>query len=199
MAESSAKQARVLAERVARAARERGIESALIGATALAVHNFVRATADVDLATHTNMEQLRDLVDVLRGMGLNADLRLPDEEDPLGGVLRVWEQVDEEGDPLDAVEVVNFRNPYRASDGLALEAIRDAVDLAPGSPLRCVRLPHLVALKLAAGSRRDLADVVDLLVRNPDADVDEIRALASRFGGHEIVEELIAEAIATRA
>lgn len=172
----------------------------MIGATALAVHNFVRATADVDLATYTNVvPQLRDLAEVLRGMGLNADLRLPDEDDPLGGVLCVWEQVDDEGEPLDAVELVNFRNPYRADDSLALEAIRDAVELEPGSPLRCVRLPHLVALKLSAGSRRDLADVVDLLVRNPDADVDEIRAMARRYGGHEILEQLILEVAATRA
>lgn len=200
MAESSAQQARVLAERVARVAQEHGVETALIGATALAVHNFVRATADVDLATYTNVfPQLRDLAEALRGMGLNADLRLPDEADPLGGVLAVWGQVDDEGEPLDTVEVVNFRNPYRANDGLALEAIRDAVALEPGSPLRCVRLPHLVALKLSAGSRRDLADVVDLLVRNPDADLDEIRSLATRFEGHEVVEQLIAEAAATRA
>jgi hypothetical protein len=40
-----------LAERVDAAARELGIDTAVIGATALAVHRFVRATGDIDLAT----------------------------------------------------------------------------------------------------------------------------------------------------
>ena len=40
-----------LAERVAEAARELGIETALIGAMAMAVHKYLRGTADVDLGT----------------------------------------------------------------------------------------------------------------------------------------------------
>jgi hypothetical protein len=103
-----------LAERVASVALELGIESAVIGALALAAHNYVRATMDTDLATSVDVfTQLKALEDRLREQGLRVELRLPDEDDPVGGVLQVWEQEDDDGDPLDRVEVVNFRNPYR--------------------------------------------------------------------------------------
>jgi hypothetical protein len=39
-----------LAERIATLASELGIQTALIGASALAAHNYIRATIDVDLA-----------------------------------------------------------------------------------------------------------------------------------------------------
>jgi hypothetical protein len=49
----------------------------------------------------------------------------------------------------------------------AATAIRDAVPLDEKTTLRYVRLADLVALKLYAGARRDLADVVELLVPKP--------------------------------
>jgi hypothetical protein len=199
MADTAVPNPRQLAERVAVTAHGLGIETALIGAAALAAHGYVRATDDIDLATFVDVStKLRELADALRATGLKVELRMPDESDPLGGVLRVWEHEDEDGDAIGAVDVVNFRNPYRDNAALAAEAIRDAEAVVPGSPLRYVRLPHLVALKLYGGSRRDLADVVELLVRNPDADLEAIRALAKRHGGHEIVEQLIVEMAAAR-
>jgi hypothetical protein len=186
-----------LAERVVTVARGLGIETALIGAAAFAVHNYVRATQDVDLATTVNPHTaLRELEQALVGTGLRARLRLPDEDDVLGGVLVVWEREDEDGELLEAVEVVNFSNPFRPQNNPARDAIRNAMPLDEESPLRCVQLPDLVALKLYAGSRQDLADVVQLLIRNPDADVDAVRAAASPYDSDVQLETLIAEAAA---
>jgi len=183
-----------LAERVAEIARSRGIETALIGASALAIHGYVRGTADIDFASAVNpFQQLPPLRDALEEAGLHARLSLPDDDDPLGGVLRVWREEDDDGDPIEPVDIVNLDNPHRPLRLPARELIRDAIPIAERPALRYVRLPHLIVLKLYAGDRRDLADVVEVLAHNPDADLEEIRQLCQRCGLDQI-DELIAEA-----
>jgi hypothetical protein len=108
-------------------------------------------------------------------------------------VLRVWIEEDAEGEPVNPIDVVNLHNPHRTLLLPAHELIRDAIPIPEKPALRYVSLPHLVVLKLYAGGRRDLADVVELLVRNPDADVEGIRALCKRYG-LEAIDELIEEA-----
>ncbi len=75
--------------------------------------------------------------------------------------------------------------------------IEDALRLATlvvrkGSPLKLVPIPQLIALKLYAGGYKSKADIVELLVRNPDYDLDEIRSVCRqyRLAG---IEELISE------
>jgi hypothetical protein len=62
-----------------------------------------------------------------------------------------------------------------------------------GSPLRVVPLPHLIALKLYAGGYKSKADIVELLIRNPELHLDEVRAVCARYQ-LEGVDELITEA-----
>ncbi len=183
------------AEVVAAAAEELGIRTAIIGAMALAAHNYVRATADIDLASFADpFEELPRLVQKLESLGFRASLNALDEEDALGGVVRVWESEDDDGDPIDPIDIVNFRNPYRSGANPGEDAVRNAIRLEDHGALRYARLPELVALKLHAGNRRDQADVVEVLARNPDADSDDIREVCRRFGYEEVFEELLAEA-----
>jgi hypothetical protein len=185
-----------LAEKIAEVAEDLGIQTALIGAVALAAHNYVRGTVDVDLATHVDPgRELRRLQQRLESIGLHTRLNLPDEDDHLGGLLRVWQTEDEDGDPIEPVDVVNFFNPHRpAGINPGAVAIREAVTLDRVGRLRYVRLPELIALKLYAGSRRDQADVVELLVNNPDADLSVVRSVCRDFGFEQLLEELVREA-----
>ena len=179
-----------LAERVAAVASELGMSTALIGATALAAHNYVRATADIDLAIAVDpFMELRLLGDRLEREGFHTELSLPDADDSLGGVLRVRATTEDD----DPVEVVNFQNPFRPSNNPGLEAVQTATPIGTSTSLRCATLPHLIALKLYAGSRRDQADVLELLRRNPAADRDQIREVCARYGSERVLEELIAE------
>ncbi len=141
--------------------------------------------------------ELAALGQALVASGLQTRVRLPDDEDPLGSALTVWVSVDEDGQPADVVEVVNFHNPGRVTRTPASGAIARARAL-PGSPLRCATIEDLIALKLYAGGLMDHADIGQLLAHNPGADVAGIRSVAAPFdtGGH--LEALIDQAASIR-
>ncbi|HEY1814980.1 MAG TPA: nucleotidyl transferase AbiEii/AbiGii toxin family protein [Kofleriaceae bacterium] len=180
-------------------ARDLGVETALIGATALAVRGYERATNDLDLAIDIDpFPKLHELERAIQGLGLRTKVRWPDDEDDLGGMLDVGTDLDEDGDLVTSLQIVNFNNPMRPRKNPARDAIARATPIEPSSPLRCVQLDDLIALKIDAGSRQDLADVVALVARNVDADLDRIRATCAPYGFTEIVETLIAEALLQR-
>ena len=53
-------------------------------------------------------------------------------------------------------------------------------------------IPLLIALKLYAGGHKSKADIIELLVRNPDLELDEVRSACARYGLGGL-EELIVE------
>lgn len=112
------------------------------------------------------------------------ELREPDEQDPLGGV------VDVRG-PFGLIQIVKSGGRFPA----VIEGGPAAADtvVRPGSRLRIVPLPHLVALKLYAGGTKSHADIVELLSGNADADIAALRYLCRswRLGG---LDPLINEA-----
>ena len=88
------------------------------------------------------------------------------------------------------VQIVSFSGRFPA-------VIEDAVRLATlvvreDGPLKIVPIPHLIALKLYAGGHKSKADTIELLVRNPDLDLDEVRSVCARYGLGGL-EELIVE------
>ncbi|HYV46779.1 MAG TPA: hypothetical protein VFA20_18070 [Myxococcaceae bacterium] len=158
---------------------------ALIGALAMAAHGYTRATRDLDLATFTDpFTVLREVATELSEAGLRAELRYPDADDPLGGLLRV--------SPPSAmpIEVVNFLNPLRRSRGtLEREALASASE-QPDLGLRVVDFPHLVALKLKAGGPGDVRDVLELLrIKHPP----DVKAVCVRHRLGSELERVLAE------
>lgn len=172
------------AERVAGLLADRGIDAVVIGAAALAAHRYVRHTEDIDLGVNVAICELEVVAAGLREAGYAVEVRKPDEQDPLGGVLDVIS-------PAGLVQIVNFgeRFPTIIDRGHAEATLR----VRSGASLRIVPLPHLIALKLYAGGMKSKADIVELLKRNPDANREEIRALCrqQRIRG---LESLIREA-----
>ena len=53
--------------------------------------------------------------------------------------------------------------------------------VTPGGKLRIVPLTQLVALKLYAGGSKAKSDILELLRRNPDADLGKIREACRRY------------------
>ncbi|MEZ4410029.1 MAG: hypothetical protein R3A52_26675 [Polyangiales bacterium] len=160
-----------VAEEVSDLLASRGARSVIIGAAAMAVHGYARATRDLDLAVvGVPLPTLREVASELRARGYEVSLGEPDAADPLGGVLRV--DVDDEL----RVDVVNFGNPWTGATRSVGEAALDAPSVAlKGRRLAVVELVPLVLLKLAAGSRFDLRDAAELLALHPEVDRAALR------------------------
>jgi hypothetical protein len=112
------------------------------------------------------------IADALRDEGFTVELREPDSDDPLGGVIDV-------SGPFGLIQVVSFANRFSAviRDALAGDDVR----IRSGSDLRLVPIAHLLALKLYAGGSGSKSDIVELLRRNPEADIEAIRATCQTY------------------
>ncbi len=156
---------------------EDGARVAVIGAVAMACHGYIRATRDLDLGTELDpFVQMRDLASRCEAEGWTAELRLPDAEDPLGGVLDVT------GPGFDLVQIVNFHNPLRDVPNPGALALDGAIRFPTLPGLRVARVEELVLLKLYAGGRKSELDVLELLEAQPELDLDSLRRNAARFG-----------------
>ena len=165
------------------------IDAVVIGAVALAAYHYVRQTEDIDLGVNADLPMLRMLTAAIRQAGFTAELREPDDDDPLGGVIDV-------SGSFGLLQIISYADRFPA-------VIEDAVRLSTlvvrdNSPLRIVPIPHLVALKLYAGGYKSKADIVELLSRNPDLDLNEIRDVCEQYRLKGI-DELLAEAAGLRS
>lgn len=177
-----------VAKTVAAVLEKHGVRTAVIGAVALAVRGYPRATEDLDLATFTNpFGPLASVERELREMGFTVELITPDQDDPLGGLLRI------EGEGFRPIEVVNFLNPL----GKIADVGRVAIDEAEPNVLdglSVVTLKHLIALKLYSsveGTGKGALDVLELLHRNPDLDREQLRELCEHLGVGVEFEKLL--------
>ncbi len=165
-----------LAESAVEVLREHGVEAVMIGAVALAVHGYPRATADLDLAVAVAPSVLHEVAAALLGRGHVVTVRDPDPDDPLGGVL------DLRAPGADLVQVVNFDNPPAGGfPRLVSDAIAAASPAIAGHPLLVVDPYHLVAFKLYAGGPKSALDILELLDRNPDIDMTQLRKLCTGY------------------
>ena len=164
--------------------RRHRVDAVVIGAVALAAHHYVRMTNDLDLGVNAEIDTLRRILLSLREAGLQAELREPDQSDPLGGVIDVRGS-------FGLIQIISYANRFPAviEDALRLSIL----PVEEGSPLRVVPLPHLIALKLYAGGYKSKADIIELFIRNPELDLDEVRVVCARYQ-LEGIEELITEA-----
>ncbi len=172
------------AEAVVRLANSLGHDLVVIGAVALAGHHYVRLTNDLDLGGVLSLDDLRVFADALKQKGYSIELREPDANDPLGGL------VDIKGS-FGQIQIVNFHDRFPAviEDALQNATLRVTDD----SPLRIIPLSHLVVLKLYAGGLKSMSDIVEVLALNADADLDAIDAMCVRYrvpGFAKIREEL---------
>ena len=164
------------AERVVAILARAGIDSALIGAAALAAYNYSRSTEDLDLATGVEPRRLSEMASDLRHEGFTVEVNEPDAGDPLGGVLRV------SAEGIDRIEIVNFCNPPSGGFPALVEAaLREAIPYEEGTSLRVVTLLHLIVFKIYSGGRKSKNDVFELLSRNPDLDLAALRDLCRKF------------------
>ncbi len=172
------------AETVLSILKQHRVDAVVIGAVALAAYHYVRHTDDIDLGVNADLNTMRAITTSLRNAGFNTELREPDGADPLGGVIDV-------SGSFGLLQIISFADRFPAVIDDALRVAKLVV--REGSPLRLVPIPQLIALKLYAGGYKSKADIVELLARNPDADLYEIRAVCKRYRLRGL-ETLISEA-----
>ncbi|MEI6809257.1 MAG: hypothetical protein WCN95_11105 [bacterium] len=160
-------------------------DSVVIGAVALAAYHYVRQTDDIDLGVNADLPTLRAVVESLRQAGFTAELREPDGTDPLAGVIDVT-------GTFGLLQIISYAGRFPAVIDDALQAATLVV--RAGSPLRLVPIPQLIALKLYAGGYKSKSDIVELLARNPDLDLSEVRDVCKRYRLSGL-DELIADAL----
>ena len=152
----------------------------------MAVHNYVRSTQDLDLATAVMPSPvLGRVADELRRRGYDAEYTHPDMEDPLGGMIRITLSDDV------SLDVVNFFNPWTVG---AEPIVRDALTKArpvPESTLKVVPLAHLIGLKLYAAGNKSKNDVLELIRANPELDLVSLRAFLAEHGLAEALDEVV--------
>jgi hypothetical protein len=146
-----------LLDRVSAVLDERAIPHALIGAAALAAAGIARSTYDVDLFTGDARVLLDETWQGLAEASLSFEIRRGDDEDPLGGVVRL-EQIGQR-----PVDVILAKHGWQTR-------IVERVQRSPGGAPPIVRPPDLMLLKLYAGGTQDLWDIRELL-RLPDGDL----------------------------
>lgn len=122
-----------------------GVSYCVVGATALAVHGYVRTTGDVDLLT---MDE-RILTEEFWG-GASVKIRRGAWDDPLAGSV-VWKSAIQH-------DVIAGRG-YAAQFALQSAADNERLGCRVATPL------GLVLMKLEAGSAQDLYDVLALMER----------------------------------
>lgn len=160
------------AEQVADILKQHRVDAVVIGAVALAAHHYVRHTRDIDLGVNADLSTLRSVLISLREGGFTAELHEPGGDGPPGGVIDICGS-------FGMLQIVSFGGRFPA---VIEDAVRSATMVVrPGSSLKLVPLPQLVALKLYAGGLKSKADILELLRRNPDADLDNIRAACKRY------------------
>lgn len=161
-----------VADRVAEILEAAGLNPILIGALAMAVHNYPRQTEDLDLAVALDPRRLQALEEELAKTGWAVELSPPDPQDPLGGVVTIRAP-----DAL-PVQVVNFDNsPSGGFPALVRDAARSSL---AGLRFKVVSVIDLILFKLYAGGPKSEQDILELLVRNP-VDLDELRRRCEQY------------------
>lgn len=149
-----------------------GIDYAVVGAMAAAVHGVVRASLDVDAVVSVQLRDIAVLKQLLAAPELEVETRLGDADDPIGALLAV---TDAHGNR------VNLLIGLRGLDPGAFSRAQN-VNMN-GQRLRVIGREDFIAMKAFAGSALDLSDARQAIaVDRNSLDLELLQRLANRFG-----------------
>jgi hypothetical protein len=157
---------------VADALTARRIQYAIIGAVAAAVHGAVRASMDADAIVAVPIPEAQRLCGEFEALGLMAQLRMGDAEDPIAALLAVKDSFGNRVDLLIGLRGMDPGMYARASQ------IRFS-----GESLQVVGREDFIAMKIFAGAPQDITDArLSIAANSGSLDLELLRGLALRFG-----------------
>ncbi|MGH7544175.1 MAG: nucleotidyl transferase AbiEii/AbiGii toxin family protein [Gemmatimonadota bacterium] len=153
-------------EAVVRALNGAGVPFIVVGGLAVNAHGYGRATWDVDLVIRLRPDAIRAAFSALASLGYTP--RVPVTAEGFGDPEQRARWIAEKG-----MAVLNFHSdghretpvdvfvtePFDFDEEHRLALV---VELAPGVPVRILRLAALLELKRQAGRPQDLADIAEL-------------------------------------
>lgn len=160
-------------EAVARALNDAKVPFVVVGGVAVIAHGYGRLTQDVDLVIRLEPEPIRRAFEALAALGYRPLVPVTADGFADGRQRALW--IAEKGmtvlsfyselHPETRVDVfVSEPFDFSAEHRLAL-----VEEIAPGVPVRIIRLETLIRLKEAAGRPQDLADIAELKLLHGDA------------------------------
>jgi len=179
MTTTGAGQSSQLLADVATVLNAQGIDYAVVGALAVAVHGVVRASVDADAVVAAAVPPLREPQNKLMAEHLSVELRTGGVDDPIAAMTigAMMFVADRYGNRVDLLAGIQ---------GLEGGVYQGSITLQPsGIPtaLKIVWLEDLIAMTIAAGSPKDLMDAESCIaVAGDSLNVDLIRKLARHFG-----------------
>jgi hypothetical protein len=152
--------------------RAEKVDYAVIGALAASVHGVVRASLDADALLSISASALNSLERRFRAAEFHTELRRGDADDPITAVLALRDVFENRVDLL-----VGIRGFDPAGFSRTIEVSFS------GETLQFVGLEDFVAMKIFAGSPKDVADARSALeVSSEPPDLALLQTLAKRYG-----------------
>jgi predicted nucleotidyltransferase len=168
---------------VAAVLARQGIDYAVIGAMAAAVHGSIRATTDADALVPVGASKLAQLKSAFKKAGFDTDLRSGDADDPIPALLAVS---DKHGNRVDLLAGLR---------GLDKEVLSRSITVPfLGDTIRVIGREDFIAMKCFAGGPQDVDDArCALRTANEPVNVDLLRRLTRRFGraAADVLEQLL--------
>lgn len=149
---------------------------AVIGAVAASFHGVVRASMDADavISLTPNESDLKGVVDALRNAGLKSSSRIGDNRDPIGGVIHVEDRFHNRVDLLVKIRGVTEAVFTRTIETAFMQ-----------SRIRVIGIEDFIAMKIFAGSPKDVSDAIGVLRVSYDRiDLTLLRRLVQPYGAH---------------
>jgi hypothetical protein len=161
---------------------------AVMGGWAVRLYALPRPTYDIDFTILIDRERLPDLYETARDAGFSVPEKFAAGWiDSVAGMPLVKFRLFVEGHSID-IDVFLAESDYQR----AIMDRRQSHEVA-GRAAWFVSPEDLVLLKLIAGRKRDLADIEDILLGQPDVDEAYMRRWAKPLGVADQLEQALVE------
>ncbi len=152
---------------------KRQIPYAVIGAFAASFYGVVRASLDADaVISIRSFQDGSDLCRDLEGQGLKADRRNGDSDDPIAAIINIQDSFHNRVDLLIGIRGMTQEVFHRVEKAQFM-----------GASIKIAGLEDFIAMKIFAGSPKDIQDVIGVLeVSNDKIDADLVKKLAAQYG-----------------